>query len=87
MERDIEERIREQLQAKYTFVDKTDPAAIAAAQQAGLPVGDDGELVGEPDGTSFGIGTAPASSKHPGSSVVAMKKKDMKRGKSRDRSR
>ena len=32
MEKDLEEKLR----AKYTLVDKTDPAAIAAAQQVGV---------------------------------------------------
>ena len=33
------------------MIDKSDTAAIQAAQQAGIAIGDDGELVGETDGT------------------------------------
>ena len=46
-----EKEIEEKLRAKYTLIDKTDSSAIAAAQQAGIAIGDDGELVGEPEGT------------------------------------
>ena len=70
------------------MVDKTDPAAIAAAQAAGIPVGDDGELVGESDGFGFGVGQVPASNKPAASSVVNAKKKERGRGsKSKDRGR
>ena len=84
LEKDVEERFR----AKYTLVDKTDPAAIAAAQAAGIPIGDDGELVGEPDGSGFGVGQAPSNSKPVASSVVNAKKKERGRGsKSKERGR
>ncbi len=46
MEREIEDKLR----SKYTMIDKSDTAAIQAAQQAGIAIGDDGELVGETDG-------------------------------------
>ena len=45
-----EKEIEDKLRSKYTLIDKTDSTAIAAAQQAGIAIGDDGELVGEPDG-------------------------------------
>ncbi len=45
-ERVVEERLR----ARYTLIDRSDAAAISAAQQAGVPIKDDGELVGETDG-------------------------------------
>ncbi len=83
MEHDVEERLR----SKYMLVDKSDPASITAAQQAGIPISDDGELVGEPDNQSFGIGTAPSSARPAASSVVTAKRKEVKRGKSRDRTR
>lgn len=80
-EKEIEERIR----IKYMLVDKSDPSSIAAAQQAGVAITDEGELVGEPDGRSFGIGPAPSSAKPTASSVVNAKKREVKRGKSKDR--
>ena len=82
MKGDLEQELRE----KYTLVDKTDPAAIAAAQQAGIPISDEGELVGEPDGSNFGVGQAPPLSKPAASSVVNAKRKEQRKGK-RDRSR
>uniref|UniRef100_A0A8D0H4H6 Kinesin-like protein n=1 Tax=Sphenodon punctatus TaxID=8508 RepID=A0A8D0H4H6_SPHPU len=54
-EKEAEARLRR----KYTLIDKTDFAAIAAA---GL-VDSEGHLVGEVDGHGFGIGLAPFSSK------------------------
>ena len=73
------------LRARYTLVDKTDRAAIVAAQQAGLPVNDDGELVGETDGSNFGVGTAPATSRPAQSSVVNSKRREQKKGKGKDK--
>ena len=55
MERDVEGRLRE----RYTMIDKNDAEQIAEAQKAGLPIADDGSLVGETDGQGFGIGLAP----------------------------
>ncbi|KAH3708306.1 kinesin-like protein KIF9 isoform X2 [Dreissena polymorpha] len=72
MEKDIEERLRQ----KYALIDRTDPSAIQAAQQAGIPITDDGQLVGEPDGQSFGVGVAPRSARAEPSSVVQLKKKE-----------
>jgi len=80
-----EKEIEEKFRTKYMLVDKTDPSSIAAAQQAGVAISDEGELVGEPDGTSFGIGPAPTSGKPAGLAVVNAKKRDLKRGKSKDR--
>lgn len=75
MEKDIEDRLRQ----KYALIDRTDPSAIQAAQQAGVPISDDGTLVGEPDGQSFGVGVAPRSAKAEPSSVVQLKKKEDER--------
>ncbi|XP_013400973.1 kinesin-like protein KIF9 [Lingula anatina] len=81
MEKEIEEKLR----VKYTLVDKTDPASIAAAQKAGVAITDDGTLVGEADGQSFGVGVAPKSAKAEQSATVsAIKKASLKR-KSRER--
>lgn len=55
MAKDIETKLR----ARYTMIDKTSPEAIAAAQQAGLPIDDNGELIGEMD-TSGGFSVGPA---------------------------
>ena len=41
-----------------------------------MPISDDGALVGEPDGQSFGVGVAPRSAKAEPSSVVQLKKKE-----------
>lgn len=79
LDRDTEEKFRE----RYTLVDKTDPAAIAAAQAAGIPVGDDGELVGELDGASFGVGTASPGARPVASTIVNSKRKDKKGSKGR----
>jgi len=76
MSKDIEDRLR----ARYTLIDKTDPVAIAAAQQAGVPINDEGEMVGETDTKGFNVG--PTSSSQPApSSVVTARKKDAKKGK------
>ncbi|XP_060585541.1 kinesin-like protein KIF9 isoform X2 [Ruditapes philippinarum] len=80
MDKDIEERLRQ----KYALIDRTDPSAIQAAQQAGVPISDDGTLVGESDGQSFGVGVAPRSARAEPSSVVQLKKKEDER-KKRDR--
>ena len=82
MSKEIEDRLR----ARYTLIDKTDPAAILAAQQAGLPINDDGEMVGETDTKGFSVG--PTSTSQPAaSSVVAARKKDARKAKTRDRTR
>ncbi|XP_060585540.1 kinesin-like protein KIF9 isoform X1 [Ruditapes philippinarum] len=52
--------------------------------QAGVPISDDGTLVGESDGQSFGVGVAPRSARAEPSSVVQLKKKEDER-KKRDR--
>ncbi|CAH1788426.1 unnamed protein product [Owenia fusiformis] len=77
MEKDIEKKLKE----KYTLIDKTDPASIAAAQKAGVQIADDGTFVGDTDGNGFGVGMAPKSAKADQSSVVNAKKRDAKRGK------
>lgn len=82
MSKEIEDRLR----ARYTLVDKTDPAAIAAAQQAGLPVNNLGEMVGDTDTKGFNVG--PTSTGQPApSSVVAARKKEARKGKAKERSR
>ena len=77
--------IEADLRARYTLVDKTDRAAILAAQQAGINIGDDGELVGEADGTSFGVGQAPISARPAHSSITAAKKRKGRDRKDRNR--
>lgn len=72
MEKDIEEKLRQ----KYALIDRSDASAIQAAQQAGIPISDDGTFVGEPDGQSFGVGLAPRSARAEPSSVVLLKKKE-----------
>lgn len=89
MSKEIEDRLR----ARYTLVDKTDPAAILAAQQAGLPIGDDGEvmtMVGEVDTTKgFSVGPTVSSSQAavPSSVVSARKKDAARKGRAKDRTR
>lgn len=78
MYKDIEAKLR----ARYTLVDKTDPAAIAAAQQAGLPIGDDGELIGDVSQSGFSIGPASPGTKTPHSA----RKKAQKKLKGKERS-
>ncbi|XP_055959381.1 kinesin-like protein KIF9 [Patella vulgata] len=74
MEHEIEERLRQ----KYTLIDRTDPMAVAAAQQAGL-ISEDTSMVGESDGSGFGVGNAPRSAKAEPSAVVQLKKKEKER--------
>ena len=61
-----------------------------AAQQAGIPLNDDGELVGESDGSGFGIGPAISQGKPVASSIISIKKREtrskLKGGKERSRS-
>ena len=57
MDKDIESRLRE----KYALIDKSDPDQIAEAQKAGLNINED--LLGDLDGTNFGIGLAGKDSK------------------------
>ncbi|XP_072269140.1 kinesin-like protein KIF9 isoform X2 [Pyxicephalus adspersus] len=66
-EKEVESRLRE----KFTLIDKNDYEAISAVQKAGL-VDAEGQLVGDVDGNSFGIGVAPFSSKS-NSSISARK--------------
>ena len=47
--------------------------------QAGLAVTDEGLLVGETDGSGFGVGAAPKSAKADPSSVVQLKRKEKER--------
>jgi len=86
MEKEIEARLR----SRYTFIDRTDQASIMAAQQAGIPLNDDGELVGESDGSGFGIGPAISQGKPVASSIISIKKREtrtkLKGGKERSRS-
>lgn len=79
MEKDMEVRLKE----KYMLIDKSDPASIAAAQQAGVPIADDGSLVGELEGGNYGLGIAPKSSKADSSAVVQLKKKERERDRKR----
>ena len=75
---EMEKEIEGKLRGRYTFIDRTDPASIVAAQQAGILVNDDGELVGESDGSGFGIGPAPTTAKPVTSSIISMKKRETK---------
>ncbi|KAM8967191.1 kinesin-like protein KIF9 [Pelodytes ibericus] len=74
--RQQEQEVESRLRQKYTFINKTDQAAISAAQKAGL-LDADGQMVGEVDGQSFGIGVAPLSAK-PYGSLSARKTKSRK---------
>ncbi|XP_043921963.1 kinesin-like protein KIF9 [Protopterus annectens] len=75
-EQEIESRLRQ----RYTLIDRTDSAAVAAAHKAGL-IDIESQLVGEIDGHGFGIGTAPLSSKPNSSSVLSVKKAKFKKTK------
>lgn len=57
MDKDVELRLRE----KYALIDKSDPDQIAEAQKAGLNINED--VVGDLDGSSFGVGLAGKDSK------------------------
>ncbi|XP_021062698.1 kinesin-like protein KIF9 isoform X2 [Mus pahari] len=57
-----EQEVESALRRKYTLIDKNDFAAISAVQKVGL-MDVEGNLVGEPDGQSFGLGVAPFSVK------------------------
>jgi len=80
MAKDIEERLR----SKYTLIDKSDPAAIAAAQQAGIPITDDGELVGDVDMKGFNVGSSSSAKPVP-SSVTNLKKAKATSRKAKER--
>ncbi|XP_050798452.1 kinesin-like protein KIF9 isoform X3 [Gopherus flavomarginatus] len=69
-----EQEVEARLRNKYTLIDKSDFAAITAAQKAGL-VDAEGHLVGEVDGQGFGIGVVPLS-KPGGKKVKARKAKE-----------
>jgi len=81
MEKDMEAKLKE----KYMLIDKTDPASIAAAQQAGVPITDDGSLVGDLEGGNFGLGQATKGSKADASAVVQLKKKEYERNRKRSK--
>lgn len=83
MEQDVEHKLR----TKYTLIDRTDPAAVAAAQKAGVVFDDNGggTYVGDVDGQGFGLGVAPSSAKPTHSSIVSAKKMKGKKGKDRAR--
>ena len=46
----------------------------------GINITDDGELVGDTDGSNFGVGVAPHGSRPAASSIVNNKKKGQKKG-------
>lgn len=84
MESDIEAKLRD----RYTLIDKTDPEQIRDAQARGIAINDDGTLVGEPDGSGFGVGVAPSSTKASDLASVsgkAGKSSKPKKGKERQR--
>jgi len=92
---DIEKDIEQRFKDKYMLINKNDPASIAAAQQAkmgqekwvdnvamaGVPISDEGALVGELEGGNYGLGVAPKSAKADPSAVVQLKKKERERTK------
>lgn len=83
MESDVETKFRE----RYTLIDKTDPDQIRDAQARGISINDDGTLVGESDGSGFGVGVAPSNAKASDLSSVSAKgaKGSKKKGKDRHR--
>ena len=81
MSYEIESRLR----TRYTLIDRSDPTAIAAAQQLGILINDQGELVGEADGTGFGIGPASNSKLALSGSVIGIKKKEAKKSRSKEK--
>lgn len=70
----LEKTVEENFRQRYTLIDRTDPAAIVAAQKAGIAIKDDGTLVGELDGSSFGVGLSTKAAKCAPSDVVQLKK-------------
>ena len=83
MESDLEAKLRD----RYTLIDKTDMEQIKEAQARGINIGDDGTLVGEPDGSGFGVGVAPSSAKAADIASISTKggKAAKKKGKDRQR--
>ncbi|KAM5157987.1 kinesin-like protein KIF9 [Mantella aurantiaca] len=71
-EQEVESRLRE----KYTLIDKNEYSAVSAVQKARL-MDTEGQLVGDVDGSGFGVGLAPFASK-PDSSISAKKPKSRK---------
>lgn len=70
----LEKTVEENFKQRYTLIDRTDAAAIAAAQKAGIAIKDDGTLVGELDGSGFGVGSSTKAAKADPSAVVQLKK-------------
>lgn len=84
METDLEAKLRD----RYTLIDKTDAEQIKEAQARGINIGDDGTLVGEPDGSGFGVGIAPSSAKATDIANVSQKgAKATRNKKGKDRQR
>ncbi|CAD5115830.1 DgyrCDS4768 [Dimorphilus gyrociliatus] len=82
MSSEIEKNVEDKFRSRYTLLDKQDAAAIAQAQQAGVPIDDNGDyLVGETDGSGYGI--PGASGKPVPSSAVNAKKKESKKKEKR----
>lgn len=79
--------IEDKMEARYTMIDKTDPVAIAAAQQAGIPINSAGELVGESDSSGFGVEPTGPGAKLAPTSSINTKKNDIRRRKSRERTK
>jgi kinesin family protein 6/9 len=80
MAKEIEDRLRE----RYTLIDKADPTAIAAAQQAGIPINDDGELIGEMDMKGFAVGPTSTARPAPSAVINARKKDAAKKAKAKE---
>jgi len=83
MEADMEAKLRE----KFTLIDKTDPEQIREAQARGVNINDDGTLVGEPEGSGFGVGLAPSSAKAPDVAKDSTKGAKITKKKGKDRQR
>ncbi|XP_025082280.1 kinesin-like protein KIF9 isoform X2 [Pomacea canaliculata] len=79
IENDVEDKLRQ----KFTLSDRADVAAMGGAQQAHMSTADEPNMVGETDGTGFGVGSAPKSAKAEPSAVVQLKKKEREREKKR----
>jgi len=83
MEGDIEARFRE----RYTLIDRTDPEQIRDAQARGINITDDGTLVGEPDGSGFGVPAGHNTVKAADIASISQPKKPVNKKKGKERQR
>ena len=56
---------------------------LSSPPQAGVPIADDGSMVGDLEGGSYGLGQAPKSIKADSSAAVQLKKKERERERKR----